>query len=444
MHFRRKIDEALRRWRREPARGPLLVDGLTGSGKTTAVLAFAKANVGHTVYVNCSAEPRLARLFHGATSIDQLVTGLSAELHEPASFVPGDTVIVLDDVDPSQEVLTALRLFKADGRYDVIAVSSLAWESFSISSGEFTRLRLLPMDFEEFLWAHHFPESALDLLRESIATETPVPEPLHSRLQELFLTYAVVGGMPAAVETFLETHNLGTVRDVQLAILDECQRRLVSVSRQAGRKDLRAEKIRRCWDAIPMQLEKANKKFQYALLEKGARAGDWLGVIDALETAGLVTRCRRIGKTALPLEETVEDGIFKLYSADIGLFMAMLKRQTTADVLFASLSGGRGAVAESLVADLLSKAGVPFFYFRKASGLELPFLIDHQGHCVPLEFKAKDGNAKSLKTVLRERQTYHLDRAIKVGLTNIERSGSVLSIPFYALGFFPAFCATAD
>ncbi len=193
-------------------------------------------------------------------------------------------------------------------------------------------------------------------------------------------------------------------------------------------------RIRECFESIPKQLAKDNKKFQYSVVRKGGRSSQYIGSVQWLEDAGIVRRCYNIRITELPLEGNSMKDCFKLYTADIGLLVAMLDYGTQTDILKGNLLGYKGAIFENLMADFLCKSGQKLYYFQKESGLELDFVVRFKGECVVLEVKAKSGKTKSLKTVLKNKSVYHVNNAIKLGKYNVGREEEILTIPLY-MGF---------
>ena len=283
-----------------------------------------------------------------------------------------------------------------------------------------------PMDFEEWLWANDILPQHFEYLRNCFEREEPVNEAIHQRMRQLLLRYVVVGGMPEAVDTFFKTNNMNDVQQVQHSIIDTYKSDMLKYARQEDKP-----RIRECFDSIPKQLAKNNKKFQYAVIRKGARSSDYRGSLQWIEDAGIVQRCYNTLITELPLSGNAIADSFKVYMTDIGLLVSMLDEGTAWDIMQGNMLGYKGAIFENLAADILTKMGRKLFYFHKESGLELDFLIRHKGECMPLECKAKTGNAKSLQTVLKHPEHYHVYHALKVGDYNVGRNGPLLTLPFY-------------
>ena len=282
------------------------------------------------------------------------------------------------------------------------------------------------MDFEEFLWANGIPDALIDRLRTYLNDEKKVPEALHIRFHRLFLQYAVVGGMPEVVQTFVDSKQMNRVLDLQRRIVHDYEDDMI---KYADEKD--KPLIRECFESIPRQLSKENKKFQYSVVRKGGRASQFAGSLQWIEDAGIVVRCRNLFITELPLDGNAEEDVFKVYMKDNGLFISMLEEGTQYSVLSGDLLGYKGAIFENLIADVLSKMGRKLYYFRKDTGLEIDYVIRYRGECVLLEVKAKSGNTKSLKTVINHPEKYHVYHAIKLGDYNVGRVGQILTLPLY-------------
>lgn len=290
-------------------------------------------------------------------------------------------------------------------------------------------VEMYPMDFEEWLWANGIKLMHFDYLNECLQKETPVDPALHDRFRELLHQYVVVGGMPEVVTTFIETGHVGKVLTVQKRIVDEYKADMVKYAAPADKAH-----IRECFESIPAQLAREYKKFSYNIVRKGGRGRDYAGSLQWIEDAGIVRRCYNIEKTELPLDGNKIQSEFKVYMSDIGLLVSMLEDGTQSNILSGDLLGYKGAIFENLVADLLGKMGRKLYYYHKDSGVELDFVMRYKGKCTPVECKAQTGNAKSLKTVLKNTEKYHVEQAIKLGEYNIGRNGSVLTLPLY-MGF---------
>lgn len=434
--LKRKITERLNNWKTDQNRKPLVIKGVRQCGKTFTALEFARSNYSHVIYINFYENPEYASLFSGSLKVDDLIMYMSALLGTEAVFEEGQTIIILDEIQHCPNARTSLKFFKTDGRYDVIATGSLLGvsgygnEELSIPVGYEEIIEMYPLDFEEFLWANGISEQVINLLQNSLEQCSPVPEPIHIRMRELLLQYTVVGGMPEVVQRFIDTHQISQTLVLQRNILDEYRDDMV---KYASGKD--KSKIRECFDSVPKQLAKENKKFQYSVIRKKGTSEMFQGSIKWIEDAGIIRRCYNLTLPELPLDGNAIPEIFKVYMADTGLFTAMLEDGTQYDILKGNLYGYKGAVFENLMADILGKNGRKLYYYHKDSGLEIDFIIRFQNEAALLEVKASTGNAKSVKTILAHPEKYHVHRAVKLGNDyNVGYANGILTLPSY-MGF---------
>ncbi|MDR4061302.1 MAG: ATP-binding protein, partial [Slackia sp.] len=382
--LKRKITDTLSAWKASPNRKPIILKGCRQCGKTFAAQHFAHANYQSVVYINFFENPGAKDIFAGSLNVDQIILMASAYLGSSARFIPNETVLILDEIQECPQARTALKFFCLDGRYDVIATGSLLGvagygeQPASIPVGYETVIDMHPLDFEEFCWANGLPETAIDLLRNCLNIETPIPAAIHSRMRSLLLEYAVVGGMPDAVQTFVDSRDMSSVLRIQRDIVRAYEDDMVKYAPTAD-KPL----IKQCFQSIPRQLAKENKKFQYSLIKKGSTAARFAGSLQWVEDAGITVRCRNLSITELPLDGNAIEDQFKVYMADTGLFVSMLEDGTQFDILNGNLFGYKSAIFENLIADIFSKMNRRLYYFRKDSGLELDFVIRYKGQCTP-------------------------------------------------------------
>lgn len=441
--LKRKIETYLAEWKKSETRKPLVIKGMRQCGKTYIVRKFANENYENVVYVNFILEPDKKSAFTGNIDVDTIILNLSAMI-KGSRFIEGKTCIILDEIQECREARTALKSFQIDGRFDIIATGSLlgvkgygksrkkkdeSEGQDSVPVGYETVIDMYPLDFEEFLWANGISDAVIDAVRSCFESEKAVPDGIHKVMMDLLYRYIIVGGLPEVVSCFLETRNIEQIYKLQRSLITEYEEDMVKYADEADKPH-----IRECFESIPKQLAKENKKFQYSVVRKGGRASQYAGSIQWLEDAGIVRRCYNTRITELPLDGNAVEDCFKVYVTDIGILVAMLDYGTQADILKGNLLGYKGAVFENLMADFLCKPGQRLYYFHKDSGLELDFLVRLNGECVVLEVKARTGKSKSMATVLRNKDVYHVNSAIKLGQYNVGRDGEVLTIPLY-MGF---------
>lgn len=433
--LKRKIEKTLLNWLNTENRNPLILKGCRQCGKTFSVLQFAQQHYKHVVYLNFFENPDYKTIFEGSLKVDDVVLMMSAFVGANVRFIPHETVIVLDEIQECPRARAALKFFKLDGRFDVLATGSLLGisgyrsEDYSVPVGYETIIDMFPLDFEEFLWANGIEDALIALLKQCLEEERPVPEALHQRMRDLLLQYVVVGGMPHIVDQFIKEKNVSFVREEQKLLIRSFEDDMVKYAQGADKS-----RIRECFESIPKQLARDNKKFQFSLIKKTARSNQYVGSLQWLEDTGLIRRCYNLTPPELPLEGNACHDKFKVYMADTGLFVGMLEDGTERDILQGDLFGYKGAIFENLVADFFIKMKRPLYYFRKDSGLEIDFIMCYKGEAVLLEVKAKSGNTKSTRTILKHPEKYHVHSAIKLGDYNVGRREQLLTLPLY-MGF---------
>lgn len=430
--LKRKIEQKLIDWKNKENHKPLIIKGCRQCGKTFSVLDFANKNYKNVVYLNFFENSDYASVFAGSLEVDTIVMMISALLGSNVAFESGNTVLILDEIQECPQARTALKFFRNDGRYDVIGTRSLLGvkgygkEPKSIPVGSETVIDMYPLDFEEFLWANGINDAVIAMLKKCLEEEIPVPEALHSRMKQLLLQYTVVGGMPDAVQTFVDTKQMNEVLQIQRDIVRSYEDDMVKYADKSDKS-----KIKECFQSIPKQLSKENKKFQYSIVKKGSTASKYAGSLQWIEDAGIIVRCYNLNITELPLDGNAEENIFKVYMADCGLFISMLEDGTQYDILQGNLFGYKGAIFENLIADVFSKMGRKLYYFHKDSGLEVDFVIRYKGQATLIEVKAATGNTKSTRTILSHPEKYYVSQAIKLGDYNVGRTDQILTLPLY-------------
>ena len=435
--FRRKIEQVLLDWKKNKDKMPIVIKGCRQCGKTFSVLDFARKNYGNVVYLDFFLNPQYKSIFDDSLEIDNILVNISTLLPN-VRIVPGDTCFVFDEIQDCPRARTSLKFFKIDGRFDVICTGSLLGVSgyrsqdpdddrfAPVPVGYEKIVDMYPMDFEEWLWANGIQEAVFRKLEDCLSSLVPVPEVIHRRMTQLLQQYVIVGGMPRAVTTFMETHNIQEVVSVQNAIIEGYKTDMLKYAPQPDKP-----RIRECFESIPKQLSRENKKFAYAQVRANGRGRDYQGSLQWIEDAGIIRKCYNLEIPELPLDGNAISEQFKVYMADTGLFISMLERETAHDILNGNLFGYKGAIFENLIADIFGKMGRKLYYYRKDSGLEVDFVMRYDGECTLVEVKASSGNVKSTKTILAHPEKYHVSRAIKLGNYNIGTSDQITTLPLY-------------
>ena len=438
--LRRKIYQQLVDWKDRKQNECLMLKGARQIGKTFIVREFGKNEYDFFIEINFLKKPELKEIFNGSLAADEIYKRLTAYLPENR-IVPGRTLIFLDEIQQCPKARTSLKFLAEDNRCDVIASGSLLGLHYgqdadptvgtvdSVPVGYERQMMMYSLDFTEFLWGYGYQDDTLAYLKEYYDKREPLPTGLNEQFHNMLREYIVVGGMPEVVQTFFDTKHYGEVQRVQdkiLASYDDDISNHVKTTEKA--------KVRACYDSLPRQLARENKKFKYSEVEKKATARKFEDSITWLRDANLVNVCYNVSEPLLPLVANSKTEEFKVYTNDTGLLLARYGYQTKLAVLQKTLLGNaKGGIYENLIAEMLVKRGYRINYYRMANGsLELEFLIEKDGGVVPIEVKAGNTATVSLNRFI---ETYHPPIAYKFIDGNIGFSDSKLTLPHYMAMF---------
>ncbi len=439
--FKRKITTQIDKWKNSAGKKKaLVIKGMRQIGKTFIVRAFADENYENVVYINFKDNESAKKIFDGDFVVDRITLDISAVI-PGVHFVPGSTVIIFDEVQECANARASIKAFMLDGRYDIICTGSLLGikgynrkKNRGIPTGFEHIIYMKPMDFEEFLWAKGISEAVLEEVRACYKEHRPVSEAIHTAMLRYFREYICVGGMPYVVDRFLSTNDMNVVREEQRDILEEFKDdfgKHLDENENEETDLVLLGRINRVFDSIPAQLAKENKKFVYSLMEKKGRSENYQSAIQWLCDAGIVNLCYNLSNLSTPLEGNKIDNIFKLYMQDSGLFVAMLEEGSAGRILIGDLGMYKGAIYENIIADAFSKNDRPLYYYHKEGGLEIDFITSINAEVSLVEVKAQTGNAKSAKTILKNKEQYGVNKCIKLSANNVGEEGEILTLPYY-------------
>lgn len=430
--LKRKIIKRLKEWKDNHSKCALLVKGARQVGKTYIIREFGKQFYTNTVELNFEKDRGLRSIFDGSLEVDHLIQQMS--LFIPGSqFIPGETLIFLDEIQSCPNARTAVKFLADDGRFDVIESGSLLGINYKdVSSypvGYETPIEMFPLDFEEFLWAMGIGESAISGLKEFFDDPSKIPDELNSRMISYLRQYIVIGGMPKVVDTFVRTNNYNDVFDLQQAILANYADDITKYSAVPDKP-----KIRACFNSIPAQLAKENTKFQYSVVEHKGTARKFGSSIEWLSDAGIIQLCHNVSLPAFPLNAYEKSEQFRAYMTDTGLLTAMYGYDMKAAIIQDTLKGpAKGGIYENLIAGMLAVKGIPLYYYRTDNGsIEIEFLITDNSSIVPVEVKAKNGSTVSLNKLLKDSS---IEKGYKLTSKNAGVSGKKITLPLYLAVF---------
>ena len=430
LYIQRKADSYLTEWKNNPQKLPLIVKGARQIGKTETILHFSTRNYENVVYINFVVDEKFKIITKDGYEPQSIIKNIT--LVDPSKkFIPGKTVIIFDELQEFPEIATSLKFFKIDGRFDVICSGSLLGISYqkiqSNSVGYKTDYEMSSLDFEEFLWAKGYKNAPEEIL-EKMKKGEPFSELEHKVYSDLFHDFCITGGMPAIVSSYLQKGTFEGILSMQKQLILNYQE---DVKKYA--QGLDKTRILNVLNHIPVQLAKENKKFQISKVASGARFKDYWGCIEWLKDAGIVNICYCMNFPELPLKGNYDASKYKLYFFDTGLLVANLDEDSQEDLRAnENLGVYKGALYENIISESLHKQGFELYYYKKEdSTLEEDFFVRAKDFLIPVEVKATNGTAKSLRTLLKSEHYPDITYGIKFIMGNISFSNNIFTFPYF-------------
>ena len=428
--MRRKIYQQLLKWKESKDRKPLMLLGARQVGKTWLMQHFGEREYKKVAYVNCDDEPRMKQLFELDYHIDRILMTLQAITG--VKVTPGDTLIVLDEIQEIPRGLHSLKYFcEKAPEYHVMVAGSLLGvtlgkgESFPV--GKADMLSMYPMDYEEFLDATG-NEGWIDVLHSK---DWALVEMMMPKMVELLRQYYFVGGMPGVVSKFVENADLKQVRKLQREILDAYGR---DISKHTSESE--SVRIRQVLGSLPAQLAKENKKFIYGAIRKGSRAKDFELAIQWLLDAGIIYKVNRIREAKIPLKFYEDFDAFKLFLLDCGLLACMsdapIGQMLVGDNVFTEF---KGMFTEQYVMQQLKAVGfTPYYWSNSKTPSEIDFIIQKDSRVIPIEVKAEENvRARSLSQFVKDNAGL---KGLRISMKGYVDQGWMENIPLVGIGAY--------
>lgn len=452
--LRRKAYDELLRWKNSDHKC-LLVKGQRQVGKTFIIEYFGRHEYEHFLSFNLSEEPEICSVFDGNLDVDTIIRGLKL-YRDPSEFVPGSTLILLDEIQECDRARTALKFLSIDGRYDVIASGSLLGVSCPrkkskkksreelprplVPTGYENHLEMYSLDFEEFLWANKISEDTIEYVKGCIREGKSIDNAVYDRFSALFRDFMIVGGMPEAVESFVNKKNYAdphkVLEDVMMCVELDINR---------YNEGVEANKTLECFKSIPSQLAQTNKKFMYSRVGGGGsrKAADtysenllWIG------GAGVGNFCYSLRSVEIALRANEDRSIFRVYMSDTGMLMHAYGNVAIRAVASGDNSMNMGAVAENEVCECLVKSGFVPRYYRRDSGdlmMELDFVVELGDDLTVIEVKS--GRKRGAPSLNKAGTVFNVDRRIMFEPSNISISDDGIEhYPLFAAAFIREMC----
>lgn len=435
----RKIERQITEHLQSDVKQILLIDGARQVGKTYIIRHAGKQLFANFIEVNMVEDSLGDRLFANTKTVDDFYLQLSM-LAGQKMGKKENTLVFIDEIQAYPHLLTLLKFLAQDGMFTYIASGSLLGvtlsQTTSIPMGSIRKLRMFPLDFEEFLYANGMNKLVVSALRNKFVKRESLDENMHNKLMDLFRKFLLVGGMPEAVNIFLESRNIQRVREVQSEIHEY-------YAADASKYDEeRKLKIRRIYDLIPSNMENKKKRVVANKIEnkKGKTFADYQDEFEYLISAGIALNVQAISNPKFPLTESQGKNLLKLYLNDVGILSGILYGNNIRAILDDVASINLGSVYESVAASELIAHGHSLFYYDNRSKGEVDYLIDDYESlsAVPIEIKSgKDYTVHSALSSFVKNEDYHIQKAFVLSnARQVEQRGKITYMPIYFIMFF--------
>ena len=434
----RKIESVIEEHFQSQSKKVLLIDGARQVGKTTIIRYVGQKLFKNFIEINMVEDVLGNQLFSNVKTVE--------DFYLQVSMLAGDkmkekenTLIFIDEIQAYPHLLTLLKFLSQDNHFTFIASGSLLGvalqETTSIPMGSIRKVRMFPLDFEEFLYANGLNKIFLSNIRKKYENLETLDETTHNKMMDLFKKYLLVGGLPDAVNAFLETKNIQTVREIQNEIHDYYA---VDASKYDVDNKL---KIRRIYDLIPSNMENKKKRIIVKEIEnkKGKTFNDYSDEFEYLIGAGIALNVQAISNPTFPLIESAGKNLMKLYLNDVGILTGILYRNNIRAILDDQKSINLGSVYETVVASELIAHGHKLFYYDNRNKGEVDYLVDDYDSLsvVPIEVKSgKDYTVHSALNTFVQNEEYGVKKAIVLSNERqITVKGKIIYLPIYYLMF---------
>ncbi len=437
----RKIESLIEAHLKSDSKKILLIDGARQVGKTYIIRHVGKKIFENFIEINMVEDSLGDRLFANIKTVEDFYLQVSM-LEGKKMKDKENTLIFIDEIQTYPHLLTLLKFLSQDDKFTYIASGSLLGgtlsQTTSIPMGSIRKVRMFPLDFEEFLYANGMNEIVISSMRKKFERLEALDEPMHNKMMDFFCKFLLVGGLPDAVNSYLAEKNIQSVRDIQKEIHDY-------YATDASKYDVENKlKIRRVYDLIPSNMENKKKRVVAQSIEnkKGKTFNDYCDEFEYLISAGIALNVQAISNPVFPLIESTGKNLLKLYLNDVGILTDILYGNNIRAILDNEKSINLGSVYETVVASELIAHGHKLFYYDNRSKGEVDYLIDDYDSLsvVPIEVKSgKDYTVHSALNTFTQNEDYHIKKAFVVSNErNITKNGKIIYIPIYYIMFFNA------
>lgn len=430
----RSVSDRLEKWKSSKEKKALCVIGARQIGKTTIIREFARQNYEHFVEINFITEPQAHKIFEGDLTAEMIIENLTA--YKMQQMEPGNTLIFFDEIQECPNARCAIKFLVEDGRFDYIESGSLLGvrykevKSYPVGFEEICYM--YPLTFEEYAVANGVQPTTLELLKGCYSRKEPVSEAIHSTMLKLFYTYIVVGGMPEAVQTYVTTHDIGKVVQVQRDILELYR---LDIARYAEGND--KIKIKAIFDSIPSQLDDKNRRFFLSRVDENGRQNRYENSFLWLSDAGVALPSYNVTEPQPPLKLNEKRNIFKLFMNDTGLLCAACMKNIQFDLLNGNMEVNMGSILENVFAQSIKSSGFSLNYYESKKYGEVDFVVQNGTTVDLLEIKSGNDYRKhpALSRVAAV-DNWTFGKKIVFCKGNVEAGEGIEYLPWYMILFY--------
>ena len=432
MLYRKAYDKLLS-WKQGKKKKALFIEGVRQCGKTTVVREFAKNEYPCYAELNFLTEPETKKIFEGGSGVKSIIEGITA--YTKKELIPGKTLILLDEIEECPDARTAVKMLVEDGRFDYVETGSLLGIKNrlvrSLPVGFEENYRMYPMDWEEFLTAVGVQMSTIELTKKAYEERKTLNAFVHENMLKLFHLYIIVGGMPAAVQEYVDSNDIGAVIRAQNTILDLYKQ---DIAKYAELKD--RHKIRAIFDSIPNELNSKNRRFRLTSLSETARMERYEDSFNWLIDAGVALPAYNVSEPSGALKLNEKRNLLKLFLADTGLLCALSMDNIQFEILNGNLEINMGSILENMMAQIFTADGYSLHYFDSKKYGKLDFVLQSGSGVSFVEIKSgADYRKHTALDNVRRIGNWKDNKAYVFSLSNVFEEDGILYLPWYMAPF---------
>ena len=431
--LKRNLESNFNEWLRN-GKNALLLTGARQTGKTYLIRKLLKENKSDYIEFNLIKQPELVSLFESASTNDmqKFISRLTVATEK--KLTKGKTVIFIDECQVYKDILTAIKFMVDDGSFRyVLSGSLLGVELRNLTSapvGYLSVLKMYPLNFQEFLTAVGIKHETLEMLHDCFFKRIPIDDFIHQRIMDAFYTYLVVGGMPQAVQSYIDENDFRKVSQIHKDIIAMYKQDFTHYEEKSTLKLIKT------YDLIPSELNMKNKRYIFTDLDKNLKFDRYENSFNWLMDAGVALPVFNTTEPVIPLKINKQSNLFKLFMSDVGLLTTCYGRASQIKLLDKEKEINCGAIFENIVAQELTANGYDLYYFASKTQGELDFVIEFNGSVLPIEVKSgKDFTKHSALNNILYNEAYKIEEAFVLTTFNIQKEGKITYLPVYMTMF---------